>query len=103
MRRFQERLGHTDIRFTFHTYSHVLPDIQEEAVQKLDRVFARKNPGMKQIRRSKLPIRTVSHQKHLMVKSICYKIATVKAASKFRRLPGNQTWKLLQLRPAYIA
>ena len=38
----QERLGHTDIRLTLDTYSHVLPDIQEEAVQKLDRVLASK-------------------------------------------------------------
>jgi integrase len=35
----QERLGHSDIALTLNTYSHVLPSIQEEAVQKLDQLF----------------------------------------------------------------
>lgn len=30
-----ERLGHTDIRITLNTYSHVLPDMQKEAAEKL--------------------------------------------------------------------
>jgi integrase len=32
----QERLGHSDISLTLNTYSHVLPDIQEEAAEKID-------------------------------------------------------------------
>ncbi len=32
----QERLGHADISLTLSTYSHVLPDIQEEAADKFD-------------------------------------------------------------------
>jgi integrase len=43
----QERLGHTDIALTLNTYSHVLPDIQEEAVQKIDRVLASKGADLK--------------------------------------------------------
>lgn len=30
-----ERLGHSSIRITLDTYSHVLPNVQEEAAQKL--------------------------------------------------------------------
>ena len=41
----QERLGHADIALTLNTYSHVLLDIQEEAVQKLDRLLAFKESG----------------------------------------------------------
>lgn len=36
----QERLGHSDIALTLNTYSHVLPDIQEEAAEKLDQLLA---------------------------------------------------------------
>ena len=43
----QERLGHADIALTLNTYSHVLPDIQEEAVQKMDRVLASKRANRK--------------------------------------------------------
>lgn len=32
----QERLGHADISLTLSTYSHVLPNIQEEAAEKFD-------------------------------------------------------------------
>lgn len=35
----QERLGHSDIRMTLGTYSHVLPSIQEDATDKLDNEF----------------------------------------------------------------
>jgi len=35
----QERLGHSDISLTLNTYSHVLPDIQEEAAEKMTRVL----------------------------------------------------------------
>ena len=36
----QERLGHSDISLTLNTYSHVLPNIQEEAAEKLDQLLA---------------------------------------------------------------
>ncbi len=36
----QERLGHADISLTLNTYSHVMPDIQEEAAEKLDLILA---------------------------------------------------------------
>lgn len=35
----QERLGHSDISLTLNTYSHVLPDIQDEAAEKLSQVL----------------------------------------------------------------
>jgi hypothetical protein len=35
----RERLGHSDIRMTLGTYSHVLPSIQEDATDKLDDEF----------------------------------------------------------------
>jgi integrase len=35
----QERLGHTTIGVTLDVYSHVLPDMQAEAADKLDQVF----------------------------------------------------------------
>ena len=41
----QERLGHRDITLTLDTYSHVLPDIQEEAVEKIDKVLAPRASG----------------------------------------------------------
>lgn len=31
-----ERLGHSDIRITLSTYSHVLPDMQEKAINDLN-------------------------------------------------------------------
>jgi len=34
-----ERLGHTDITLTLGTYSHVLPDMQEEATEKLNNML----------------------------------------------------------------
>ena len=34
-----ERLGHASIGITLDTYSHVLPGLQEEAVEKFDRIF----------------------------------------------------------------
>jgi integrase len=34
-----ERLGHTSIKMTLDTYSHVLPDMQEAAVRALEEVF----------------------------------------------------------------
>ena len=36
----QERLGHSSIAITMDTYSHVLPDMQSEAAQKVaDLIF----------------------------------------------------------------
>lgn len=35
----QERLGRSSISLTMDTYSHVLPDIQKEAVEKIDDIF----------------------------------------------------------------
>ncbi|WP_230578494.1 tyrosine-type recombinase/integrase [Selenomonas ruminantium] len=35
----QERLGHSSIKVTMDTYSHVLPDMQKQAVEALGRVF----------------------------------------------------------------
>jgi integrase len=34
-----ERLGHSNIKVTLDTYSHVLPTMQQEAVKKLDNLF----------------------------------------------------------------
>ena len=36
----QERLGHSDIRMTLNTYSHVMPGMQEEAAGKLDELLS---------------------------------------------------------------
>ncbi len=36
-----ERLGHSTVGITLDTYSHVLPNMQEEAAQKLDDLLAR--------------------------------------------------------------
>ena len=35
----QERLGHSTISMTLDTYSHVLPTMQKEAAEKLDRLY----------------------------------------------------------------
>jgi len=35
----QERLGHSTIVITLDTYSHVLPNMQEEAAEKIDSIF----------------------------------------------------------------
>jgi integrase len=35
----QDRLGHSSITLTMDTYSHVLPGMQDEVVEKLDKVF----------------------------------------------------------------
>ena len=36
----QERLGHANIAMTLDTYSHVLPTMQREAADKMDRLLA---------------------------------------------------------------
>jgi integrase len=35
----QELLGHSSITITLNVYSHVLPSMQQEAMDKLDRLF----------------------------------------------------------------
>ena len=35
----QERLGHSSIRLTLDTYSHVMPSLQKDAAEKLDRLL----------------------------------------------------------------
>lgn len=41
-----ERLGHNNIQITLDTYSHALPNLQAEAVDRLDRtIFAGENPA----------------------------------------------------------
>lgn len=34
-----ERLGHSRVEITLNTYSHVLPTMQKEAADKLDKLF----------------------------------------------------------------
>jgi len=34
-----ERLGHTSVKITLDTYSHVLPDMQQAATEKLERML----------------------------------------------------------------
>ena len=34
-----ERLGHSNIKITLDTYSHVLPTMQEDAVNKIEEIF----------------------------------------------------------------
>ncbi len=36
----QERLGHSKIAVTLDIYSHVLPSMQRDVAEKLDRLFA---------------------------------------------------------------
>ena len=36
-----ERLGHGSVGITLHLYSHVLPDMQDEAVQRIDAALER--------------------------------------------------------------
>jgi len=35
----QSILGHSTISLTIDTYSHILPDIQEEATKSIDEIF----------------------------------------------------------------
>lgn len=37
-----ERLGHSSIRITLDTYSHVVPSMQDEAIKALDEIFSNK-------------------------------------------------------------
>lgn len=36
-----ERLGHSSVNLTLNTYSHILPDMQKEAVNKLNNIIAK--------------------------------------------------------------
>lgn len=38
----QQRLGHSDVSITLNTYTHVLPDMDKDAAQKLDDVILKK-------------------------------------------------------------
>ena len=40
-----ERLGHASVAFTLDVYSHVMPGIQEEAIDGLERVIASAEAG----------------------------------------------------------
>lgn len=35
----QELLGHSTVAFTLHMYSHVLPNVADEAIKKLNNTF----------------------------------------------------------------
>lgn len=39
----QERLGHSNIGMTLDVYSHILPDMQDEAVEALTTIFNKKD------------------------------------------------------------
>ena len=43
----QEILGHTEISMTMDTYSHVLPTMQRDAIDKLNQVFAQQERDRK--------------------------------------------------------
>jgi integrase len=34
-----DRLGHSDIKMTLQTYSHILPDMQQQAVEQLNKMI----------------------------------------------------------------
>jgi integrase len=38
-----ERLGHSNIKITLDTYSHVLPNMQEEAANQIDALLSKSN------------------------------------------------------------
>ena len=38
----QQRLGHSDVQITLNTYTHVLPEMDMEAAEKLDRIILQK-------------------------------------------------------------
>lgn len=45
-----EALGHSSVAFTLDAYSHILPDMQEEAMALLDRILPEgKNGGVQKI------------------------------------------------------
>ena len=38
----QQRLGHSDVNITLNTYTHVLPDMDMDAAEKLDNIMLKK-------------------------------------------------------------
>ena len=38
----QQRLGHADVNITLNTYTHVLPEMDVEAAEKLDSIMLKK-------------------------------------------------------------
>ena len=38
----QQRLGHADVNITLNTYTHVLPEMDIEAAEKLDYIMLKK-------------------------------------------------------------
>ena len=44
-----ERLGHSSVKMTLDTYSHVLPDMQKSASEKLDAMLYRKSGAPRKI------------------------------------------------------
>ena len=38
----QQRLGHSDVNITLNTYTHVLPEMDMEAAEKLDYIMLKK-------------------------------------------------------------
>ena len=38
----QQRLGHSDVNITLNTYTHVLPEMDIEAAQKMDYIMLKK-------------------------------------------------------------
>ena len=49
----QERLGHSDISLTLNTYSHVLPSMQEDAAEKMDKLVTLTEVG-KELQKKKV-------------------------------------------------
>jgi hypothetical protein len=61
----QERLGHSSIRTTLDTYSHVVPGLQEAAAQKFDLFLSensnsRKNVGKMLAETEKAPMQSLT-------------------------------------------
>jgi len=54
-----ERLGHTTIAMTLNTYSHVLPDLQERAVERL---AATLDPGLQELQTKNREVATTAAQ-----------------------------------------
>jgi len=44
-----ERLGHTSVKMTLDTYSHVLPDMQQAATDKLEKCFTANSARFEQL------------------------------------------------------
>ena len=38
----QQRLGHSDVQITLNTYTHVLPEMDAEAAEKIDNIILKK-------------------------------------------------------------